>query len=81
MYKKCLQAFVVGYLQVILGVKCWDKERNTTLWSLGGMEKVEVTVMRRRLRWLGHIARMDVSQLYKQCVVCRPFNGRRSAGG
>ena len=80
-HMKCLQAFIMGCLRVILGVMRWDKERNTTLWSLGGMERVEVTVMRRRLRWFGHVERMDDFQLPKCCVMCRPVNGRRSLSG
>ena len=36
---------IMGCLWLILVVMCWDKERNTTLWSLSGMERVEVTIM------------------------------------
>ena len=40
-----------------------------------------MVIMRRRLRWLGHIERMDDSRLPKCLLVCRPVNGRMSAGG
>ena len=33
------------------------------LQFLGGLEKVEVMVMRRRLRWLGNVERMDIPQV------------------
>ena len=71
----------MGCLQVILGVTRWDMKRNTTLRSLGDMERVEVMVMRRKLRWLGHIERMEDSRLPKCFLVCKPVNGRRSVGG
>ena len=58
---KRLQAFVMGCLRMILGVSRWDRLRNTNLRSMGGLERVEVMVMRRRLRWLGHVERMDDS--------------------
>ena len=76
-HMKCLQAFIMGCLWVILVVTRWDKERNTTLKFMGGMERVEVAIMRRRLRWLGHIERMDDSQLLKCLVVCRPVGQKR----
>ena len=45
--------------------------------------RVEAIVMRRRLRWLGYIERMEdsVSWLPKCFLVCRPVSGRRSDGG
>ena len=78
---KCLQTFIMGWLWVILGVSRWDRMRNTNLQSMGGLEKVEVMVMRRRLRWLGHVERMDVSRLPKRLLVSRTVKGKRSAPG
>ena len=43
---KCLQAFLMGCLRVLLGVSRWDKLRNTELRSLGGLERVDVMVIR-----------------------------------
>ena len=41
------------------GVTKWDNKRNTELRVMAGLERVEVMLMRRRLRWLGHVARME----------------------
>ena len=60
---KRLQAFIMGCLRVILGVSRWDKMRNTELRSLAGLERVEIMLMRRRLRWLGHVQRMEGCRL------------------
>ena len=78
---KRLQAFIMGCLRVILGVTRWDKKRNTELRSMAGIERVEVMVMRRRLRWLGHVERMADSRIPKGLLVCRPLVGKRSVGG
>ena len=78
---KHLQAFIMGCLRVILGVTRWDKKRNTELRSMAGIERVEVMVMRRRLRWLGHVERMADSRIPKGLLVCRPLVGKRSVGG
>ena len=51
------------------------------LRSLGEMERVETMIMKRRLRWLGHLERMENSRIPKCFLVCRPVTGRRSAGG
>ena len=75
---KRLQSFVIWCLRVILGVSRWDQKRNTVLREKAGIERV---VMRRRLRWLGHLAQMDNSRLPRCLLVCRPEVGKRSAGG
>ena len=63
-----------------LGVPWLDK-KNTELQSLGGLEKVEMMMMRRRLRWLSHMDTMDVSWLSKCLQVRGPVRGKRSVGG
>ena len=80
-HMKRLQGFVMGCLRVILGVTRWDMKRNTMLRCLDEMERVETMIMKRRLRWLGHLKRMENSQIPKCFLVCRPVTGRRSAGG
>ena len=77
-----LQAFVTGCLRVILGATRCDIKRNTTLWCLGEMDRVETMVMKRRLRWLGHIERTKNSWLpkcFRDMQACHI--GRKSAEG
>ena len=80
-HMKRLQAFIMGCLRVILGVTRWDKKRNTELRSMAGIEGMEIMVMRRRLRWLGHLVRTDDTRLPKCLLVCHPQAGKRSVGG
>jgi len=76
-----LQGFITGCLRVILGVSRWDNMRNTDLRSKAGVDRVEVMILRRRLRWLGHLERMEDSRLPKCLLVSRPTVGKRSVGG
>ena len=54
--------------------------RNTQLRSLGGLNRVQMMVMRRWL-WLGHLEKMENSRLPKCLLVCRPASGKLSVGG
>ena len=76
-----LQGFVGGCLRVILGVSRWDNIRNTQLHAQAGIERIDVMILQRRLRWLGHTERMKDSRLPKCLLICRPAGGKRSVGG
>ena len=76
-----LQGFITGCVRVILGLSRWDNTRNTELRARAGIARTEVLLMERRLRWLGHVERMDNSRLPKCLLVCRPEEGKRSLGG
>ena len=78
---KCLQGFIMKCVRVILGVTKWDKKRNAELRAMAGLERVEVMLMRRRLRWLGHVARMEETHIPKCLLTCKPDGGKRSVGG
>ena len=71
-HRKRLQAFIMKCLWVVLGVTRWDKMRNKHLQSVGGLERLEVMIMRRSLCWLGHVERMEDSRLPKSLLVRRP---------
>ena len=78
---KRLQAFIMRGVRVILGVTRWEQKRNTVLREMAGLERVEVMLLRRRLRWLGHVARMEAARIPKCLLVCKPAGGKRSVGG
>ena len=59
----------------------WDQKRKTELRSLGGLEKVDILIMRKWLRWLGHVQRMEGCHQPKCLLVCKPSIGKRSAAG
>ena len=77
-------------LRCILGVSCWDQElnhvRNCDLRKRWRDEDlVSDTMRRRRLQWLGHVARMPDNRLPKQLLfgwldAPRPAQGPRLCG-
>ena len=76
-----LQGFVMRCLRIILRVSLWDRKRNTTIRKLAKQQRILSMFTQRRLRLLGHLARMDDGRLPKQLLVCAPVDGRRAVGG
>ena len=76
-----LQSFVMLCLRIIPGVSFHEKMRNTEIRELANMETVESMIRRRRLRWLGHMARMPKSRMPRQLMVCGPEGGKHAADG
>ena len=54
-----LATFHMRCLRKLCGVTRWHKISNTDILSRCSMESVDTLLRFRRLRWLGHIARMD----------------------
>ena len=75
---KRLQVFIMRCVWVILGVTRWDQKRNTELRAATGLERVEVMLMRRRLRWLGHVAKIGETHIPKCLLVSKLARGKRS---
>ena len=78
---KCLQGFIMKCVWIILGVTRWDEKRNTDLRVAAGLERVEVVMLKRRLRWLGHVAWMEEICIHKCLLVCKPAGSRHPVGG
>ena len=78
---KRLQSFVMRCLRIILGISVREKQRNTTVRSMARIETVETMIRKRRLRWLGHVARMKPDRIPRQLLVCKFDGGKRSVGG
>ena len=53
---------------------------NTTLLERGKVQPIEETLKKRRLRWLGHVARMDNSRMPK-CILFGELDKTRSRHG
>ena len=77
---KRLQGFVMRCLQIILGRSVREKRRHTELRKLGGVERMDTLLRYRRLRWLGHVARMGQWRILGGLLVCKPDGGRWAAG-
>ena len=91
--RRKLEKFHMQCLRKIAHVSLWDQERwslpNAQLRQCLGVPSVMDLVSQARLRWLGHVARMDSSRLPKRMMfaflpasvgVARPV-GRRPGSG
>ena len=47
---------------------------------MAGLERVEGMLMRRRLRWLGHVARMEETRIPNCLLTCKSDGGEHSDG-
>ena len=54
--------------------------KRSEIRKMAYIERVEIMLKQRRLRWLGHIERMSNSRLPKQLLVSRISGGKRSQG-
>ena len=74
-----LRSFAMRCLRIILRVSVRDKLRNVEIRARAGVMTVE-SMIRRRLQWLGHLSRMDLSRVPRQLMVCCPEGGKHMAG-
>ena len=75
-----LNTFVNQCLQTILGFSLFDKIKNTQIRNCENIERIETLLRRKRLRWLGHVQKMENSRLPKQLVVSKIKDGKRLHG-
>ena len=60
--KKKLEAAHHKFQRRLLGITWRDKVRNEEIRKKTGSRKLEDIIKERRLRWLGHVLRMDNSR-------------------
>ncbi|XP_047497854.1 uncharacterized protein LOC125044938 [Penaeus chinensis] len=66
--EKRLNSFHLRSLRRILGI-CWeDKVTNTEVWSRPGLPSMFTLLRQRRLRWLGHVHRMEDGRIPKDIL-------------
>ena len=75
-----LQVFVNRCLRIITGTSLWEKMRNTQLQSSSNIDRVEVMIQKRRLKWLGHLERMPDDRLPRRHLVSKIAGGKRHQG-
>ena len=68
------QGFV---MRCLLGISELEKRRHTELRELEGVERMDTLLRYKRLRWLGHVARMGQLWIQRELLVCKPDGGRR----
>jgi hypothetical protein len=77
---KKLEAAHHKWQRKILGIIWKDKITNEEVRRRTGMGKMEDILRKKRLRWLGHLHRMDNNRIPKQALHWMPANGRKKRG-
>ncbi len=74
-----LEVFQMKCLRRIYGVSLLQKIRNTKIREHCGVPALTCVLRYRRLKWLGHIGRMDLDRLPRQLLACS-IEGHRPVG-
>ena len=67
-------------LRTILKVRWREKIPDTEILERSGLTHVETMIMQKRLRWLGHVARMDNRRIPKAILYSETRDGSRKLG-
>ena len=78
--EKRLDVFDNQCLRRILGIKWFQRVRNTTVRERPGQTPVSLLRKTRQLRWFGHVSRMGQERLSKALSQWRPENAKRRRG-
>jgi len=65
---KALEAYHVRCLQRILGIRWWQRRRHTEIRETAKIESVELLLLQRQLRWLGHAIRIPSNRLPRRLL-------------
>ena len=76
-----LNAFHMRCLRRILGISWEDHITNTEVLERAGVPSMYSLLSQRRLRWLGHLRRMEDGRLPKDILYGQLAKGKRRAGG
>lgn len=78
---RILDRFHLKCLRDILNIKWSDRVRNTDVLRRAGVCGMEAYLMRRQLRWCGHLSRMPHERVAKRIFFSELQDGKRKRGG
>ena len=78
---RSLESFHIRSLQKILGLTWADRVPHVTILQSAKSCSIESLIMKRQLRWIGHIIRMPENRLPKQLLFGELSQGNRTVGG
>ncbi|XP_063616513.1 uncharacterized protein LOC134789795 [Cydia splendana] len=76
-----LDRFHLRCLRKILKIRWSDRVRNTEVLRGANVGGIEVYLMRRQLRWCGHVSRMNDQRVAKRIFYSELEEGKRKQGG
>ena len=71
---------MMRHLRKIMNISWKDKVRNTTILSRANLPTMEDILIKKGLKWLGHIHRMDENRLPRQLLYSQLSSGKRNRG-
>ena len=77
---KQLRTIQQRHLRLILSIKWDDYISNEEALRRADVEDMEVKLVRTRLRWLGHVCRMEEDRPVKELLYCELAHGSRPVG-
>lgn len=77
---KQLRTIQQRHLRSIMNIKWDDFVSNEEVLKRAGSEDIEVLLAKNRLRWLGHVARMEDSRMVKMLMYGELADGDRTVG-
>ena len=77
---KKLHAFMMRHLRKIMGIKWQDKITNVAVLERANIPSMEDLLIRKNLRWTGHILRLNSERLPLQVLYSQLSSGTRKRG-
>ena len=76
-----LQAQVMRWIRYLMKVSLYEKRTNVEVRRMANIWRVDSILMHYRLRWLGHLLRLDNDRFARKLLICKPVHGSRARGG
>ena len=73
-------AFILRHMRSIMRITCMDKVTNKDILERTGLPSMEDLLIRKNLRWTGHLTRMSPDGLPKQILCSQLSSGHRKRG-
>ena len=77
---KKLHSFMMRHLRSIMRITWMDKVTNKEILECTGLPSMEDLLIRKNLRWTGHLMRMSPDRLPKQVLYSQLSSGHRKRG-
>ena len=74
---KKLHAFIMRHLRSIMKIRWQDKVTNIKVLKRAGLPSMEDLIIRKNLRWTGHLLRMPTDRLPRQVLYSELPDGQR----
>ena len=77
---KKLHAFLMRHMRSIMKIRWHDKVTNIKVLKRAGLPSMEDLLIRKNLRWTGHLLRMPTDRLPRQVLYSQLPDGQRPRG-